>query len=155
MKANQITLIGVSIIVHGVIIGGAIYANKQREQRIFNTYSCMSGVTIKGKLYELTRRQDGLFAARKVLKINRNEKRKNFLYTKIIGKKYLDIKTNFDLFGNTPFLAIKEKNNLIYRDNPIKIKKNYWRYLLKKNIKTLGIATVDKSGFVKTKVYEV
>ena len=62
---------------------------------------------------------------------------------------------NFDLFGNIPFLAIKEKNNIIYRDNPIKIKKNYWRYLVKKNIKTLGIATIDKKGFVKTKVHEI
>ena len=67
---NQITAIGVSIIALGVIIGGAIYANKKREQRIINTYySCMSGVTIKEKLYELKRRQDGLFAARKVLKV--------------------------------------------------------------------------------------
>ena len=68
MKTNQITAIGVSVIAIGVIIGGAIYANKQREKRIINTYySCMTGVTIKGKLYELTRKQDGLFAARKVL----------------------------------------------------------------------------------------
>ena len=94
-------------------------------------------------------------AARKVLKINQNEKNKNLLFTKIVSKKYLDIKTNFDLFGNIPFLAIKEKNNLIYRDNPIKIKKNYWRYLVNKNIKTLGIATVDKRGFVKTRVHDV
>ena len=94
-------------------------------------------------------------AARKVLKINQNEKNKNLLFTKIVSKKYLDIKTNFDLFGNSPFLAIKEKNNLIYRDNPIKIKKNYWRYLVNKNIKTLGIATVDKRGFVKTRVHDV
>ena len=94
-------------------------------------------------------------AARKVLKINENKNRKKILYTKITDKKYLDIKTNFDLFGNIPFLAIKEKNNLIYRDNPIKIKKNYWRYLVSKNIKTLGIATVDKKGFVKTRVHEI
>lgn len=94
-------------------------------------------------------------AARKVLKINGNKNRKKILYSKITDKKYLDIKTNFDLFGNIPFLAIKEKNNLIYRDNPIKIKKNYWRYLVSKNIKTLGIATVDKKGFVKTRIHEI
>jgi len=72
MKTNQITAIGVSIIAIGVIIGGAIYFSKEtsrkKNQEIINTYySCMTGVTTRGKLYELTRRMDGKFAARKVL----------------------------------------------------------------------------------------
>jgi len=95
------------------------------------------------------------YAARRVLKINQTKNNKNKLTTRLKDKKYLDIKTNFDLFGNIPFLAIKEKNNIIYRDNPIKIKKNNWRYLLNKEIKSIGIATVDKKGFAQTKVYEI
>ena len=72
MKTNQITAIGVSVIAVGVIIGGAIYFNKEtsrkKNQEIINTYySCMTGVTTRGELYELTRRLDGKFAAREVL----------------------------------------------------------------------------------------
>ena len=69
MKANQITAIGVSIIALGVIIAGGIYINKKRFYRIMDIYyGCMSEETTKGKLYKLTKRQDGFLASRKVLK---------------------------------------------------------------------------------------
>ncbi len=69
MKANQITAMGVSIIAIGVIIGGALYVNKERFYRNMDIYNdCMSEETTKGKLYKLTKRQDGFLAARKVLK---------------------------------------------------------------------------------------
>ena len=69
MNANQITAIVVSIITMGVIISGALYINRQRFYRIMDIYrGCMSEDTTKGKLYKLTRRQDGFLAARKVLK---------------------------------------------------------------------------------------
>ncbi len=95
------------------------------------------------------------YAAREVLKKNHKNSTKNKLITKLKNRKLLDIKTNFDLFGNAPFLAVREKNNLIYRDNSINIKKNNWRYLVNDNTKSIGIAAVDKKGFVKTKVYEI
>ena len=38
MKANQITAIGVSIIAIGVIIGGALYVNKERFYRNMDIY---------------------------------------------------------------------------------------------------------------------
>ena len=68
MKANQITAIGVSIIAIGAIFGVATYLNKQREQRIINTYySCMSNVTSSGRLYGLQRENGAFFQARKTL----------------------------------------------------------------------------------------
>ena len=79
---------------------------------------------------------------------------KNKLKVKFKNKKILEIKTNYELFGNIPFLAIREKNNLVYRDNPINVKKNYWKFLVNKNTKSIGIASVDKKGFVQTKVYD-
>ena len=68
MKANQITAIGVSIIAIGAIFGVATYVNKQREQRIINTYySCMSNVTTSGQLYVLQRRAGKFAEAKKTL----------------------------------------------------------------------------------------
>ena len=68
MKANKITVIGVSIIALGVIIAVGISVNKERFYRIMDIYyGCMSEETTKGKLYKLTKRQDGFLASRKVL----------------------------------------------------------------------------------------
>ena len=94
------------------------------------------------------------YAVRKSLRLQMNQPIKNKLKVKFKNKKILEIKTNYDLFGNIPFLAIREKNNLVYRDNPINVKKNYWKFLVNKNTKSIGIASVDKKGFVQTKVYD-
>ena len=69
IKNIKKSALGVSIIAIGVIIGGALYVNKERFYRDMDIYyGCMSEETTKGKLYKLTKRQDGFLASRKVLK---------------------------------------------------------------------------------------
>ena len=63
--------------------------------------------------------------------------------------------SNFKIFGHTPFIAIEEKNGLVYRDNPISINKNEWRFLIGKNIKRIGVAIIDQEANVYVKIHEI
>lgn len=75
--------------------------------------------------------------------------------TSIQNQNILKIKTNFKIFGHTPFLAIKENNGLVYRDNPVQTSKNEWKFFIRKPVSKIGIAIVDQNANEYIKVYEL
>lgn len=89
-----------------------------------------------------------LFTKKKFIK-------KNKIFTSKINNKFLKIKSNFKIFGHTPFLAIKNKDGLVYRDNPIKISEYEWRYKINKNLTKIGIAIVDSNAYSYVKIHDI
>ncbi len=95
-----------------------------------------------------------LNAPRNVL--NLKKKKKLFIMIKK-NKNILNIKTNSKIFGPIPFLAIKESNNLYYRDNPTIEGKNEWCYKIpvEKKIKFVGVAACDDYGNIAKKIIKI
>jgi hypothetical protein len=94
---------------------------------------------------------NSLEAARELLKLKKNKVKIQIT----IRKNTLYIRTNTKLFGTIPFIAVKEKNNIFYRDNPTIESSKEWCYKIKKDIKSIGIAAVDNSGNVDIKVLKL
>ena len=71
-----------------------------------------------------------------------------------IEKGVLYINTDIDIFGPQPFLAVKEGENLYYRDNFTIETSRSWAYQIpkKRNIQAIGIAASNASGKVGTKI---
>lgn len=96
-----------------------------------------------------------LNAAKYFTKKKKYEKKNHKIKTCIKNKNILIVSSNFKIFGHTPFIAIEEKNGLVYRDNPISINKNEWRFLIGKNIKRIGVAITDQEANVYVKIHEI
>ena len=95
-----------------------------------------------------------LNASRNVLKLKK--KKKLFIRIKK-NKNILNIKTNSKIFGPIPFLAVKEGNNLYYRDNPTIEGKNEWCYKIpmEKKVKFVGVAACDDYGNIAKKIIKI
>jgi hypothetical protein len=98
---------------------------------------------------------NALEAAKYFTKKNIFKNKKYNMKISIKNKNILNIKTNFEIFGHTPFLAIKEKSGLVYRDNPIKTGKNEWKFLIREAISKIGIAISDQNANIYVKIHEM
>lgn len=94
---------------------------------------------------------NALTAARAVQQIP-YQKKPEFTYW--IDNNVLYIESDCEIFGPQPFLAIKEGDNLFYRDNLTVESPHNWAYRLpkEKNIRTIGLAASNASGEVGTKI---